>query len=71
MQIDVNVNMTFEVDEDEWNDYLEMEKEDNPKAKEKDILFSFVTDGLEGEEVQTYQGRAWICAVDKCSILDS
>ena len=69
MQIDVTVNMTYEVEKAEWESF----KEDSLEAgldDEDTILEEFVRDSLEGEEVLTHMGRAWVCSVDDCSILN-
>jgi hypothetical protein len=75
MQIDVTVNMTFEVDDDELRAYAEAyegyDEEEDGEFDPDEYLEGFVTNELEGEEIiSASNGRAWVCTVDDCSILD-
>jgi len=71
MQIDVNVNMTLEVNDEDWEAYLDTERDEDGEldGPEDDYLVDFVDDALSGEEIQTHVGNAWVCSVDDCSIL--
>jgi len=73
MQIDVTVNMTLEVDEDEVRAYAEaFEGFDEDEDGEFDLdeyLEAFADAELNGEEILTTSGRAWVCAVDDCSVM--
>lgn len=64
MQIDVEANLTLEVDNSTFQEYLELADNDYDEA-----LYALVTDQLDGEEISTFEGRAWICGVDQYSVI--
>jgi hypothetical protein len=74
MQIDVTVNMTLEIDDDELESYVDAyygyDEEEDEEVDPLEYLDEFVTDLLDGEEIITHSGgRAWVCGVDDCSVL--
>lgn len=76
MKIDVDVNMTLEVEESDWEDFLEQYAEEDedgeliPVEDPEQYLDEFVDEVLNGEEVSTYYGRAWVCSVDNAGIIE-
>lgn len=56
--LDVNLNMTLEIDDDTWYETLEAFDGDEDEA-----LYE-IAGQLEYEEVSTIYGRAWGCSVD-------
>jgi len=75
MEIDVTVNMTFEVDDAELRDYAEAyegyDEEEDGEFDPDEYLEGFVSNELEGEEITSVSGRAWVCTIDDCSILSA
>lgn len=70
MQIDVDVNMTLEVDDDafasEFESYKEYENED---ATEEDFVQFLADDALGSGAITTVYGEAWVCSVDNATAL--
>lgn len=56
--IDVNINATFEVDDAEWYDLLELNDGDEQAALDE------LLDSLEYEDGYTEYGRWWGCSVE-------
>jgi hypothetical protein len=74
MQIDVTANMTLDVDENELIAYIESEKWDEDEVKVTpddydEYLLDFVSQELEGEEISSVSGTAWICSIDDVGII--
>jgi hypothetical protein len=75
MQFDVTLNVTLEVDEVGWADFLESSYGDDDGHYDEDAaIFDgavqvFVESILDSEEFYVLYGRAWVCGVDDASIL--
>ena len=59
VQIDVNINMTLEISDGEWEAF-----QDNEDPALEAAMFA-----LDGEEIAVVDGRAWVCSVDSASLL--
>lgn len=71
MQFDVNVNLTLEMADTDWkslvDSYVDDEALDQDQARleaEEEALYELQND-LEGVEVDTYYGRAWVAWADE------
>lgn len=57
-QFDANMNITVEVSDETWQDYL-----DNNDGDEEEAKYDLASE-LESSDLYLYEGEAWVCSVD-------